>query len=97
LSCHSLKVPLPVPIKVPEAINFTVSQWNRHSIGTSNINYILKFHEFHKFKSMSGDKTKYSGVALKYCFLSRSFVKMQTAQQTGGKYKEDWANGTFCY
>jgi hypothetical protein len=46
---------------------------------------------------MSGDKTKYSGVALKYYFLSHSFVKMQTVQQTDGKYKEDWANGTFCY
>jgi len=42
-----------------------------------------------------GDKTKYSGVALKYCFLSHSFVKMQTAQQTDGKYKEDRAYGTF--
>jgi len=57
--------------------------------------YSLKFNDFHKFKSMSGDKTKYSRAAFKYYFLSHSFVKLQTVQQTDGKYKEDKANGTF--
>jgi len=61
------------------------------------MNYSLKFNEFHKFKSMSGDKTQYSRGALIYYFLSHSFVKMQTDQQTDGKYKEDKANGTFGY
>jgi hypothetical protein len=79
------------------AINFTVSQSNRHSIGTSNMNYSLKFSEFHKFKSTSRDKTKYSRVALKYHPLPPSFVHMQTAQQTDGKCKQDKANGTFGY
>jgi len=61
------------------------------------MNYSLKFNEFHKFKSTIQDKTKYSGAALIYYFISHSFVKMQTVQQTDGKYKEDKANGTFGY
>jgi len=61
------------------------------------MNYSLKFNEFHKFKSTSGDKTKYSRAESVYYFLSHSFVKMQTVQQTDGKYKEDKVIGTFGY